>query len=198
MPINQLIELVRTHQTPGMAVAEIGVWDGDSSRHWIPIVHQNQGRSVLVDYFRGNPTAQGPHSYCDSRRDDVARLLAQRIRPFDNVMVIEGDSSEASSLVEDRSLDICFLDADHRYSRISRDIIAWKPKVKVGGILCGHDYDSPGFDGQHIETDFVGGKHHGVIKAVDELVALARFLPESCWYAIVTAPHVWTEEEKGL
>lgn len=35
--------------------------------------------------------------------------------------------------------DMVFLDGDHRYESISRDIKLWLPRLKPGGILCGHD-----------------------------------------------------------
>ena len=33
-----------------------------------------------------------------------------------------------------------YLDASHEYDDVCNDIDYWKPKVKIGGILAGHDY----------------------------------------------------------
>jgi len=33
-----------------------------------------------------------------------------------------------------------FIDANHKYQHVKEDIMAWLPKVKDSGILCGHDY----------------------------------------------------------
>jgi predicted O-methyltransferase YrrM len=69
-------------------------------------------------------------------------------------VVHELDSVEASKLYADESLDFVFIDADHSYEAVKRDIAAWLPKVKSGGIIAGHDYCVwPGF---------------GVIEAVTE------------------------------
>lgn len=52
------------------------------------------------------------------------------------------DSVEAAKGFKDKCLDFCYIDADHSYDSVKADIRAWKPKVKDGGYLCGHDYDS--------------------------------------------------------
>jgi len=56
-------------------------------------------------------------------------------------------------LVEDASLDFCFIDGDHRYEAVKEDIIAWTPKLRKGGILSGHDYDYPHFGGVTLAVD---------------------------------------------
>lgn len=185
MSIPAFIQLVSDHQHIGMAVAEVGCWDGDSFIAWAPIVQKNKGCCLLVDNFKGNPTAVGPHAESKERRADIAGILEQRARPFTNVRIIEGDSVESAAKIEDHSLTLCFLDADHRYSHIRADIVAWMPKVKPGGIVCGHDCESLEYDSRYIERDYVEGKHHGVIKAVTELITAPVLLPDSCWMTVV-------------
>lgn len=50
-------------------------------------------------------------------------------------------SWEGAKLFEDESIDFCFIDAGHDYFSIKKDILAWLPKVKIGGIIAGHDYN---------------------------------------------------------
>lgn len=38
-------------------------------------------------------------------------------------------------------LDFVFIDAGHTFPEVAQDIQVWWPKIKHGGILCGHDYD---------------------------------------------------------
>ena len=53
----------------------------------------------------------------------------------------------AHDFVEDRSLDLLFIDALHDYESVRDDISYWQPKVKHGGIICGHDYENRRFPG---------------------------------------------------
>ena len=62
------------------------------------------------------------------------------------------------------SLDLAFIDADHSYERIFADIRAWLPKVKTGGVLCGHDYGSS------------AGDHAGVKQAVHQRIGLDKIM----------------------
>lgn len=69
-------------------------------------------------------------------------------------------SVDAAATFADNSLDFVFIDADHSYENVKQDINAWLPKVRLGGILAGHDY---------FQYD-TGIPHPGVQTAVDELL----------------------------
>jgi len=57
---------------------------------------------------------------------------------------------------KNESLDFVFIDAGHAREEVTADIEAWMPKVKRGGLLCGHDY-------------IKGRVGHGVKEVVDSL-----------------------------
>lgn len=40
--------------------------------------------------------------------------------------------------------DFVYIDGDHSYSAVSEDVMAWFPRVALGGLLCGHDYNTAG------------------------------------------------------
>jgi hypothetical protein len=54
------------------------------------------------------------------------------------------DSADAAAYFADRSLDFVFIDASHDFDGVRRDVAAWLPKVRVGGIFAGHDAGCPG------------------------------------------------------
>lgn len=59
----------------------------------------------------------------------------------DAVQLIIGSSTTCASLFADGSLSWVHLDARHDYDSVIADIVAWRPKVRVGGWLSGDDYD---------------------------------------------------------
>lgn len=81
---------------------------------------------------------------------------------FPNTNILKMTSYEASFLFSNEYFDFIYIDADHTYQSIKNDLNIWYPKIKIGGILAGHDY----FD-DYIETTKTS---FGVIKAVNEFV----------------------------
>jgi predicted O-methyltransferase YrrM len=76
-------------------------------------------------------------------------------------------TNEAVHLFKDESLDGVFIDADHSYEAVKKDIADWIPKIRRGGILAGHDY---------IQT------FGGVVQAVNESFPNMDFMVgEQCW-----------------
>lgn len=75
--IQAFIDLVAQNAHEGMVVAEIGVWDGDSTQAWLPIVVRHHGHGILVDNFMGNPTATGPHAHTDAFRSAITPSVIQ-------------------------------------------------------------------------------------------------------------------------
>lgn len=54
--------------------------------------------------------------------------------------ILRGISWEMASKVADGSLDLLYIDCCHSYECVMKDLNAWMPKLKDGGICAGHDY----------------------------------------------------------
>ncbi len=57
-----------------------------------------------------------------------------------NITKHKSSSVEAATKFSDNSLDFVYIDAAHDYENVKKDITAWLPKVKIGGVIAGHDY----------------------------------------------------------
>jgi hypothetical protein len=59
---------------------------------------------------------------------------------YKNVVKVKNYSVDAAEQFKDDSLDMVYIDSDHRYDYVKKDIEVWSKKVKKGGIISGHDY----------------------------------------------------------
>jgi hypothetical protein len=57
-----------------------------------------------------------------------------------NIKFIKDTSLNAVKTIVDGSLDFVYIDGDHTFDACISDLVAWAPKVKIGGIVAGHDY----------------------------------------------------------
>jgi hypothetical protein len=57
-----------------------------------------------------------------------------------NCTIIRKFSMDAVKDFADRSLDFVYIDGNHNFQNVTNDICEWRKKVRVGGILSGHDY----------------------------------------------------------
>lgn len=68
------------------------------------------------------------------------------------VAILRQSTVSAAAHVPDESLDFAFIDADHSYEGCLADIKAWSPKIRPGGMLCGHDVNWPTVRKAVVET----------------------------------------------
>lgn len=176
--IEAFIRLIQENLKPGIQMAEVGVWQGETTVHYLPMIKAYGGQCYLVDWFCGNEGAFGIHEYNNENAPTVLEKLTANLRAThceDVVTILNGKSVEMAANIPDNSLDICFLDADHRYESVKQDMRTYLPKVKVGGILCGHDAErtelANTFTPEELEKDYLKDKycHPGVVQAVYDM-----------------------------
>jgi hypothetical protein len=82
--------------------------------------------------------------------DDIGPYLhfmntyAVPLKLYETTAFIKSDTSRASHIFDDNSVDFIFIDADHSYDGFKRDVLSWWNKCKIGGLFAGHDADWPG------------------------------------------------------
>jgi len=58
----------------------------------------------------------------------------------DDIVVIKGDSAKSAVKFDDDSVSFMFLDADHYYESVAKDLRAWIPKIQKDGFLLMDDF----------------------------------------------------------
>lgn len=152
-------------------IAEIGIWRGELSRKIIercsPIY------LLLVDPLKVENNKIGTYQCTmgesiktqeelDKIADSIYALKAHFIRK---------PSVEAAATIPDKSLDFVFIDAIHLYEYIVEDIKTWLPKIKLGGVLAGDDYNT---------------EKHGeqVRRALRDVIGNVRSI-DRVWYKVI-------------
>lgn len=134
---NDFGELLIKHNLTNKGV-EIGVCNGDFSKIILSSWH---GKLYMIDIWR---------KLDDSEYDDVSNknyddggfknTIINTEKYVDRAFMLRMRAEDAIDLFGDESLDFVYIDANHKYEYVKRDIEQWFPKVKIGGILAGHDY----------------------------------------------------------
>jgi len=151
--------------------AELGIWKGKMSEF---LLKREDLTLYMVDSWlavkgledRGFTEDEQARNRLDAlRRTDFAN---------DRRIVMHMDSEVAALTMPEESLDFVFIDADHSYGGVKKDIRVWLPKLKRGALLSGHDYDNPNErNGREVK------------RAVDEAVA------ENGWRLKIGADSTW-------
>ena len=74
--------------------------------------------------------------------DGVYLETQERLKDFSNVVFVRKDSVDAAMELPD-NIDWVYIDGNHSRESVLKDIKAWYPKVKRGGLIGGHDITNP-------------------------------------------------------
>tara|TARA_B100000287_G_C20565924_1_gene754492 strand:- start:80 stop:658 length:579 start_codon:yes stop_codon:yes gene_type:complete len=72
--------------------------------------------------------------------DFVKKEFETNIRFFDNIKHHKDYSYNVVDKFNNRNYDFVYVDGNHDYFSVERDLLSYSSKVKIGGFIGGHDY----------------------------------------------------------
>ncbi len=128
----------------GCTMAEIGCYAGEATEMFakkaslVYAVDPWKDFVVPMTNDQGLDDGKGGHWMIMREAEMFFDKMASRYP--DVIKKLKGTSAEMAQFVSDGTLDAVYIDGDHTYEFVLSDIITWLPKIKSGGVICGHDY----------------------------------------------------------
>lgn len=152
-------------------IVEIGSWKGRSTQ---AIVGSTQGKVIAIDHWEGSTdqhdatTVEVKKRGADSIFNEFCSHFTEEIAS-EKLMIVRANVPDAIPHVKrvfPEGADFIFIDGDHTYEAVHRDLGVALQLLAPGGLLCGHDLCPP---------------FPGVQKALDELVKKYTHAAGSIW-----------------
>lgn len=153
---------------------EIGCKEGRTTGHILANVPDS--RVIAIDPWITQEATNDPtkETYADWDFSQIeAEFWANVGEHKDRCLMLrcKSDIAATCKLPDDFQCDLAFIDALHNYEGVKDDIAIWWPRVRIGGILAGHDFNH---------------KWPGCERAVAESFDLMQVgvAPDSVWFVM--------------
>jgi predicted O-methyltransferase YrrM len=141
--LNNLCLMIKTHyiNDNNLQLVEIGSYCGESSE----IIATHFPNSILncVDPYE-KYTEEG--STYDLNKQELELKEAEQIFTImmsrhTNIRKNKMPSVKYADQVKEESIDFVYIDGNHQYASVIEDLEVWNKKIKLGGIIAGHDFN---------------------------------------------------------
>ena len=126
-------EFIKNNLFGDIVMVEVGLDYGTHAKELLDNI-PNILKLYLVDMYWGLDTE------VMIERFKIAKESVSKYE--DKITFCIGDSVNKSKEFANEMFDVVYIDSDHSYEGVMRELIAYYPKCKKGGIFCGHDYGS--------------------------------------------------------
>ena len=137
-------------------IVEFGLYLGRSFSYILPVCAENNNLLFGIDDWRLHQHRTIRNTFFEWFRQSGFAAT-----------IIEQDGIESVKSFDDASIDLVMVDTNHHYEPTKEQVSIWLPKLKSGGIICGHDYNDT---------------WPGLVQAVDEMLGKPQNLVDSFWW----------------
>jgi hypothetical protein len=162
--------MIRSFLKEGMVGCELGVFAGEFAES---LLRRKPKELTLIDCWSGDDgmlfsgDVDGNNGVSLSQ-EYLYGLVVSRFGTTPHVKIFRGWTWDQIPQIPDNSLDYVYIDADHSYEGMKRDLRLIVTKLKPDAYLMGHDYEM-NFQKAKVPWKF------GVRQAVDEFCSETNF-----------------------
>lgn len=152
---------------------EIGVAYGSHSDNILDMTSIDKLYGI-DPYLEYGDYENDPMCMSQKKMDDMYNFVSNRLSYYgDRFQLLREKSIDASINFNNDTLDFVYIDGNHFEEYVKLDLYTWWEKVRIGGIISGHDYN-------HVNFPFV-------TKLVDQFCIEKRielkYIGNHVWYA---------------
>jgi hypothetical protein len=136
--------------TKGGFAIEIGGWKGRSTYVIASVCKEKGAQLYELDTFSGVEDSTSRKNQPDNLNGYYEAFINPNFMEIMKnnlvglpVIYKKGDSKETIKEIPNRSIDYCFIDGNHDSPFVDEDIENCLRKVKIGGLVTGHDHGNP-------------------------------------------------------
>jgi len=133
---SKIYDYLVENTTSGGSFLELGAWLGRSTAYLIDNA-PNLNITVIDSWEGSDSELDTNHKLAKTK--DIFSMFKKNMgnRKF---KFYKGRAEKLVEKFDNEYFDTIFIDMDHSYESVKRDIELWLPKVKKGGLLAGDDY----------------------------------------------------------
>jgi predicted O-methyltransferase YrrM len=150
--ITQLVNYYLRYNKGKILLIEIGSWAGGSAITWAKAIKNSDAEASIIcidpwiDYINDAKNKDWTHKTMKKAllKKKIYKLFLHNVITSgcsDMISILQGTSEGMLPYVRDNVADIIFIDGDHSYDSVLRDIQLSAPLLKNGGIICGDDLE---------------------------------------------------------
>lgn len=135
---------------------ELGSWTGKSAAYCIVELYNQKKLKEFhcVDTWKGSEDTN-QKDFEIVKKNKLFDVFKNNLKPVENLYTTHKMMSwEAAKYFKEESVNFVYIDADHRYESVLKDLEAWWPKIKPGYYIGGDDYTKGHPGVQKATTDF--------------------------------------------
>ncbi len=130
----------------GAVFVEAGTWLGKSTIYLAEQLRANNKKIKIwaVDTFAGADTCEFHVETVKSHGGSILTQFWQNVKDCgveDYILPICSKSEDCLDKIPEKEFDFVFLDSDHTFDVVTKELKLFWPRLKTGGVIGGHDFN---------------------------------------------------------